>query len=87
MTVIPDRADYARLHVVESGVIGEPADVQFSVVRIAATDEHSVLPVAPPIRERHQLVVQQEVRDRPGYSALKRGLCGRALISAVALRK
>jgi hypothetical protein len=66
---------------------GEPAVVQFSVVRIAATDEHSVLPVAPPIRERHRLVVQQEVRDRPGHSALKRGLCGCALISAVALRK
>jgi hypothetical protein len=68
-------------------VIGEAADVQFSVVRIAATDEHSVLSVAPPIRERTGLVVQQEVWDRPGHSALKRGLCGCALISAVALRK
>jgi hypothetical protein len=45
--MIADRADHARLQVVESDVIGKAADVQLCVVmtaRIAATDKHSVSP-------------------------------------------
>ena len=48
--MIADRADHARLQVVESDVIGKAADVQLCVVmtaRIAAIDEHSVSTVAP----------------------------------------
>jgi hypothetical protein len=40
-------------------------------VRIAATDEHSVSPVAPHIPERHRLVVQEEVWDCPGHPLSK----------------
>jgi len=56
--MIADRTNHARLHVVESDVIGEAADVQFSVamtVRIAATDEHSVSTVASHVGQRHWL--------------------------------
>jgi hypothetical protein len=60
--MIADLTNHARLHVVESDVIGEAADVQFGVamtVRIAATDEHSVSTVASHVGQRHWLVVEQ----------------------------
>jgi len=59
-------------------------DVQFRVVmtvRIAANHKHMFSAVASHVGERHGLVVEQKVRDRPGHAALKRGLSGSALIS------
>ncbi len=77
-------AKHAWLQAVEGHFIRKTASVQFGVVmtaRIAAADDHMSSPEASHIRERHGLVVKQQVRDRPGHSALKRGLSRCALIS------
>jgi hypothetical protein len=61
--------------------------VQFGVVmtaRIAATDKHSVSTVASHVGQRHGLVVEQKVRDRPGHSLFERERGGSA--NGVALR-
>ena len=42
--------------------------VALATVRIAAVDEYAGSPEAPHIRERHRLIVQQEVRDGPWHS-------------------
>ncbi len=68
--MIADRTNHARLHVVESDVIGEAADVQFSVamtVRIVANDKHMFSAVTSHVGQRHGLIVKHQDRDRPGH--------------------
>ena len=63
-------ADHACLQVVEDHVIRKTADVQFGVMmtaRIAATDEHPASTLASHVDQRHGLVVEQKVRDRPRH--------------------
>jgi hypothetical protein len=79
--MIADRADHARLQVVESDVIGKAADVQLCVVmtaRIAATDERPVSTATSQVGQRHGLVVEQKVRDCPGHLLSKRDRGGSA---------
>jgi len=47
--------------------------------RIAATDEHPVSPKGTHVRERHRLIVKQEVQDRPGHRLSKRRGGGRPI--------
>ena len=59
-------AKHPGLQISKRHVVGKVAGVDLSVVvtvRIAAVDEHVGSPEASHIRERHRLVVQQEVRD------------------------
>jgi hypothetical protein len=58
------------LQIPEGHITGKAAGVDLGVVvavRIAATDDHMGSPEASHIRERHGLVVKQQVRDRPGH--------------------
>ena len=82
--MIAHGAKQAWLEVVKGHVIWKAAGVNFSVVmtaRIAAVDEHVVAPMASHIRERHGLVVKQQVRDRPEHhvSPLARALFGKRI--------
>jgi len=82
--MIAHGAEHPRLQLPKGHVVGELADVQFGVVitvRIAAIDEHVATPVGSHVGQPHGLVVKQQVRDRPGHAALKRGLSGSALVS------
>jgi len=77
--MIADGAKHPRLKIPEGHGIRKAAGVNLSVVktvRIAATDEHAVSSESAHIRERHRLVVEQEVRDRPGHrlSKCERGI-------------
>jgi hypothetical protein len=68
--MIAHSSEHASLQVVEGHFIRKTASVQFGVVmtaRIAAADDHMSSPEASHIRERHWLVVQQQVRDRLGH--------------------
>jgi hypothetical protein len=74
-------ADHAWLQVVEDHVIRKTADVQFGVMmtaRIAATDEQPASTVTSPVGQRHGLLVEQKVRDRPGHRPSKRSTSRRA---------
>jgi len=73
--VVADGAEHQRLQITEGHVVRQAAGVDLSVVvtvRIAAVDDHAGSPEASHIRERHGLVVKQQVWDRPGHSPLKR---------------
>jgi hypothetical protein len=77
-------AEHPGLQISKGHIVGKAAGVDLSVVmavRIAAVDEHAGSPEASHIRERHGLVVQQKVRDRPGHDASKRGIGWRATAS------
>ncbi len=78
--MIAHGAEHAWLQISKGHVVRKAAGVDLSVVmtvRIAAVDDHAGSPEASHIRERHELVVEYKVRDRPGHAALKRGLsCG-----------
>jgi hypothetical protein len=71
--MIAHGAKHPGLQISKRHVVGKAAGVDLSVVVavwIAAIDEHSVSTVAPHIRERHRLVVKQQVRDRPGHAPM-----------------
>jgi len=73
--MIAHGAKHPWLQIAKGHVVGKAAGVDLGVVvtaRIAAIDEHAGSPEASHIRERHGLVVKQQVRDRPGHAALKR---------------
>src|SRR5216684_2085823 len=79
--MIAHGAEHPPLQLPKGHIVGEPADVYFGVVMtvgIAAIDEHVATPVRSHVGQRHGLVVEQKVRDRPGHAALKRGLGGSA---------
>jgi len=70
--VIADRADHTRLKLSEGDFVRQVADVQLGIVMAAgirAVNEGPRISEAAHIRERHRLVVQQKVRDRPGHCA------------------
>jgi hypothetical protein len=72
--MIAHGAKHPRLQIPEGDIIGKAAGVDLGVVvAVAAMDDHVVSSEASHVRERHGLVVKQEVRDRPGHAALKRG--------------
>jgi len=67
-------AEHAWLQVVESHVIRKATDVQFGIViavGIAALDEHIVSTETPHVAQRHGLVLEHKVRDRPGHPPSK----------------
>ena len=67
--------EHPPLQLSKGHVVGEPADVHFGVVitvRIAAIDEHVAPPVGSHVGQRHGLVMEQKVRDRPGHRLSKR---------------
>jgi hypothetical protein len=71
--MIAHGAKHSRLQISKSHVVGKAASVDLSVVvavRIAAGDDQVGSPEASHIRERHRLVVQQEVWDRPGHAPM-----------------
>ena len=73
--MIAHGAMHPGLQISKGHVVGKAAGVDLSVVvtvRIAAVDDHAGSPEASHIRERHGLVVKQQVWDRPGHSPLKR---------------
>ncbi len=79
--MLPERADvdpamiahgakHPGLQISKGHVVGKAARVDLGVVvtvRIAAIDEHLRSAEAPYIRERHRLIVQQEVWDGPWH--------------------
>jgi hypothetical protein len=72
--MIAHGAKHSRLQIPKGHVVRKAAGVDLGVVvaaRIAATDEHSVSPVAPHVRQRHRLVVKQQVRDCPRHPRIK----------------
>jgi hypothetical protein len=71
--MIADGADHAMLQIVESDLVWEAINVQLGIVVAAwgrAVDEQAALSQASHIRERHRLVVKQQVRDRPGHARM-----------------
>jgi hypothetical protein len=73
--MIAHGAKHPGLQISKGHVVGKAASVDLSVVvtvRIAAVDEHAGSPEASYIRERHGLVVKQQVRDRAGHALSKR---------------
>src|SRR5216683_776140 len=69
--MIAHGAKHPGLQISKGHVVGKAASVDLGVVvtvRIAAVDEHASSPEASHIRERHGLVVKQQVWDRPGHS-------------------
>ncbi len=63
--MIAHGAKHPRLQISKSQVVGKTAGVDLSIVvaaRIAAVDDHAGSPEASHIRERHRLVVEQQVR-------------------------
>jgi hypothetical protein len=68
--MIAHGAKHPGLQISKGHIVGKVASVDFSIVvtvRIAAIDEHVRSAEAPHIRERHRLIVQQEVRDGPWH--------------------
>jgi hypothetical protein len=61
-------AKHPGLQIAKGHVVGKAARVDLSVVvtvQIAAVDEDMRSPKGTHVRERHRLIVKQEVRDRP----------------------
>ncbi len=76
--MIAHGAKHPRLQISKSQVVGKTAGVDLSIVvaaRIAAVDDHAGSPEASHIRERHRLVVEQQVRLDSAIKGLVAG-CG-----------
>jgi hypothetical protein len=70
--MIADGADHAMLQI-NYDLVWEAINVQLGIVMAAwvrAVDEQAALSRASHIRERHRLVVKQQVRDRPGHARM-----------------
>jgi hypothetical protein len=74
--VIAHGAEHSRLQIPKGHVIGKAANIDLGVVvavRIAAVGDHVGSPEASHVGQRHWLVVQLQVLDRPGHAALAPG--------------
>jgi hypothetical protein len=72
--MIAHGAKHPGSQVSKGHVVGKAASVDLSgvvTVRIAAIDEHAGSPEASHIRERHGLVVKQQVWDCPGHARIE----------------
>ena len=68
--MIAHGAEQARLLIVVSHVIRKTTDVQFGIVKtvwITAIDEHMGSTETPHVAQRHRLVLEHKVRDRPRH--------------------
>ena len=72
-TVIADRAQHSRHQFVERGLVRKVLDIEdraVAAIRVAAIDPHPLVPEAALVRERHRLVVEHEVFDRPRHTPI-----------------
>jgi len=82
-TVFRDRNRFVKFARLVGQVIWKTTDVQFGVVitvRIPAIDEHVVSTKTPHVGQRHRLVVERKVWDRPRHTLMKRSLHRLAIV-------
>jgi len=69
--VIADRAQHSKHQLIERGLVwhmGYVEDRAVTAIRVAAIDPDLLVTEAALVRERHRLVVEHEVFDRPRHT-------------------
>jgi hypothetical protein len=71
--VAAERAKHSRHKVVVRGLVRQVVDLEdcaVPAIRVAAVDPELAVAQAALVRARHRLVVEQQVRDRPGHAPM-----------------